>query len=77
MINAEFDSDLTKLYKAEALFLRAWFHFDLLRTYGPCPINLETTYPADYHFMRESRENVNKQIEADLLAAIPYLKRKT
>lgn len=76
VINAEFDSDLTKLYKAEALFLRAWFHFDLLRTYGPCPINLETTYPADYHFMRESRENVNKQIEADLLAAIPYLKEK-
>lgn len=76
VINAEYDSEVTKVYKAEALFLRAWFHFDLLRHYGPCPINLETIYPAGYQFRRESREKVNKQIEADLLAAIPYLKDK-
>jgi len=76
LINAEYDSELARLYKAEAKVLRAWFHFDLLRTYGPCFISLETNYPDNFEFIRDTRENVNKQIEKDLLEAIPLLVTK-
>jgi len=73
VINAEYDSDITKVYKAEALFLRAWNYFDLLRTYGPCPITLDAVHPSDYKSSRSTRLEMNQQIEKDLLAAIPLL----
>lgn len=76
VINAEYTSDMAEVYKAEALVLRAWHHFDLLRTYGPCVISLETVYPTGAEFTRSTREEVNKQIESDLLAAIPHLIKK-
>lgn len=73
IINNEYESDEATIYKAEAKFLRAWFHFDLLRTFGPCYIGLETVYPAGFVFERNSRQEVNEQIEKDLLDAIPVL----
>ncbi len=76
LINSEYDSELAKVYKAESKFLRAWFYFDLLRTYGPCVLSLETVYPADYVFTRASRLAINEQIEKDLLEAIPILEEK-
>lgn len=73
VINAKFDSEATKIYKAEAKFLRAWYHFDLLRTYGPCVISLETVYPDGHTFERSTRAEVNAQITKDLEEAIPVL----
>lgn len=73
IINNEYESDEATIYKAEAKFLRAWYHFDLLRTFGPCYIGLETAYPMDYKFVRNTREEVNLQIENDLEEAIPIL----
>ena len=73
VINATYDSDKTKVYKAEALFLRAWYYFDLLRTYGPCPVVTETVFPEDEAFVRDDRATVNERIITDLEDAIPDL----
>lgn len=73
VINTTLETEATKIYKAEALFIRAWQHFNVLRTFGPCPIITETLFAEDYKFTRDTREAVNKAIEADLLAAIPNL----
>lgn len=70
VINAEYTSDVTEVYKAEAHFLRAWYLFNLQRTFGPCVIPLKTSYPMTEPFVRASREEVNAQIEADLEVAI-------
>lgn len=75
IINNEYDSEEAKIYKAEAKFLRAWFHFDLLRTFGPCFISLETEFPLDHKFYRNTREEINIQIEKDLSEAIPLLEK--
>ncbi|MCK9342391.1 MAG: RagB/SusD family nutrient uptake outer membrane protein [Massilibacteroides sp.] len=74
VINADYTSEETEVYKAEAKFIRAWQHFDVLRVYGPCPISLETIYPEDMQFTRNTRQEVYTQIEKDLLEAIPVLK---
>jgi hypothetical protein len=74
VINAEYTSPETEIYKSEALFMRAWHHFHALRVFGPCPISLETLYPDDMEFTRSPRVEVYKQIEKDLLEAIPVLK---
>ena len=36
--NDNLDSENIKLYKAEAKFLRAYYHFDLFKLFGPVPI---------------------------------------
>ncbi|MFR9627297.1 MAG: RagB/SusD family nutrient uptake outer membrane protein [Rikenellaceae bacterium] len=73
VINQEYTSDLAEVYKAEAKALRAWYHFTLMRIYGPCPISTTNGYGNDYPFTRNTREEVNAQIEADLLDAIDKL----
>lgn len=73
VINSEYDSDEAKIYKAEARFLRAWYHFDLMRYFGPCVISLNSYYEEGYKFVRNTREEVFKQIEKDLIDAIPVL----
>ncbi|MFI3249146.1 MAG: RagB/SusD family nutrient uptake outer membrane protein [Rikenellaceae bacterium] len=70
VINAEYTSDEAEIYKAEAKFLRAWYHFHAMRRFGPCVISTQAEYPNGYEFVRSSREEVNAQIEADLLDAI-------
>lgn len=73
VINSDFESAVADVYKAEALFLRAFYHFDVLRTYGPCPTVTETLFPEDMAFVREDRSVVNDRIITDLKAAIPVL----
>lgn len=70
VINAEYTSDVAETYKAEAKFLRAWYHFHTMRRFGPCVVSTRTDYPNGYAFTRATREEVNAQIEADLLDAI-------
>lgn len=55
---APVDGETRKEYKAEAYFLLSYYHFQLLRLYGPCPIidkvyptNVgETEYPGRKHY---------------------------
>jgi len=76
VINSEYESDNAQLYKAEAKVLRAWYHFDLLRTFGPCPVITETLFPENQEFTRDDRAAVNLQIITDLKDAIPLLEKK-
>ncbi|HYH55671.1 MAG TPA: RagB/SusD family nutrient uptake outer membrane protein, partial [Anseongella sp.] len=58
----------------EALFLRAFYYFDLVQHYGGVPLHLEEVTSEDGAFLpRNSAEEVYAQIIADLSAAIPLL----
>ena len=71
-------SDLTQTAKdsisGEALFLRAYYYFDLVQHYGGVPLQLtELTTPEEAFQPRNSVDEVYGQIVADLKTAIPIL----
>ncbi len=58
-------------YKAEALFLRAYYYFDLVQHWGGVPLMLhEVTNESDAFAARSSKEEVYAQIIADVSEAI-------
>lgn len=54
-------------YEGEALFLRAWMHFNLVRLWGPC-FKVTRSIPADEarHMQRSTVDEVYDLIEEDL-----------
>lgn len=62
-------------YKAEALFVRAFFYNELVQLYGPVPLTLKSEYiGSGYDKMpRTPKADVVKQILDDLNIAIPNL----
>jgi starch-binding outer membrane protein, SusD/RagB family len=62
---------------AEASFLRAFYYFDLVKMFGGVPLVLKTLAPSEFQQARATKEQVYAQIEADLKAAIPDLKKKS
>lgn len=59
---------------AEALFLRAFYYFDLVTHYGGVPLHLKDVVSVDDAFVpRASIEDVYNQIITDLVVAIPDL----
>jgi len=63
-------------YRAEALFFRAYWHFDLVCKYGDVPLVLKTfkeTKDPDLKMGRAPRETVIQQCYDDLREAIKYL----
>ncbi len=71
--NVKLESEVVDAYQAEAKFLRAYYMFELFRTYGPMPIILVQPSPEDRNFSRPKMSEVFTQIEKDLLEAIPLL----
>ena len=63
----------TDQYVAEAKFLRAFYHFELYRTYGPIPLITELITPSNYAHSRNTQSEVFSQIIKDLREAIPLL----
>jgi len=62
----------------EALFLRAFYYYDLAQHYGGVPLQLhEATAQGDAFQPRNTIDEVYKQIVADLNAAIPLLSAVT
>ena len=58
----------------EALFLRAFYYFDLVQHYGGVPLQLEEITTADGAFLpRNTADEVYDQIISDLNKAIPIL----
>lgn len=55
----------------EALFLRSWAYYHLVRMYGPCPLRLTYIQPNDCR--RSSVKEVCEQIVADLDEAIAHM----
>jgi len=68
------DESLKARYLAEAKTLRAWYYFNLLRTFGNIPLILTPLSTADMYSVTQAKpEEVYAQIEADLLEAINVL----
>jgi hypothetical protein len=68
------DEKLKERMIAEAKFLRAFHYFDLTKNFGGLPLILKMTMPSEIEgTQRASLEDTYKQIEQDLLEAIPHL----
>ena len=63
----------TDLYVAEAKFLRAFYHFELFRTFGPIPVVDFLVTPDDFSLGRDNMSTVFDLIVSDLEEAIPNL----
>lgn len=66
-------TDYKKSVRGESLFLRAYFYFRLTEFYGGVPLVLTSPKLADGQLPRETKENVVKQIIADLDEAASLL----
>jgi len=69
----ELTSTLVETYKAEAKFLRAYYHFELFKHFGPIPVVTELLTPEDIDLSRNNMTEVFTAIESDLLEAINLL----
>jgi len=69
----EISSTLVDRYQAEAKFLRAYYHFELFRHFGPIPVVTEQLTPEDIDLPRNTMSEVFAAIESDLLDAIQVL----
>ncbi len=67
------DETLKKQMIAEAKFLRAMYHFDLLKVYGDIPIVDHVLEPSEYKQARKPVSEVLHFIENDLKQAYPDL----
>ncbi|MFB2119395.1 RagB/SusD family nutrient uptake outer membrane protein [Parapedobacter sp. 2B3] len=63
---ASFDANLKQRWKGEAYFLRAFYHFWLLRTYGPIPL-LDVSVSTDADFKQFVRRPIGECV--DFIAA--------
>lgn len=71
--NIEIESPTVDIYKAEAKFLRAYYHFDAFRHYGPSPIVDRVLLPDEYNQSRSSMNEMFAFMVKDLEEAIPVL----
>lgn len=67
------DPDVKKQIMAEALFIRAYWHFYLVNLYGDVPLVTSTDYIVNMSVSRTSISKIYDQIIADLLSAMNNL----
>jgi len=71
-------SDATrKRVIAEAKFLRALYHFQLVKIFGGVPVVTKILSPSEYTLPRNTEAETWEQIEADLIAAKENLPKKS
>lgn len=70
-------SPAVELYKAEAKFLRAYFYFELVRTFGNIAFYTQNLSPSEYRPTNADKALVYEQIETDLKEAIALLPKKS
>lgn len=68
----DMDETLKNRYLAEAKFLRAWYYFNLVKTFGDVPLIL-TTDIESYEMTRTPKQQVYDQIIQDLEEAMAVL----
>lgn len=74
VINQEsITSPKVETYRAEARFLRAYYHFELFKNFGPIPVVTELLNPGDVELERNTLSEVFQAIVDDLDAAAPLL----
>jgi hypothetical protein len=71
--NVQINTPLVQQYQAEAKFLRAYYHFELFRHFGPIPIVTETLAPDQVNLERNTMSEVFESITNDLKDAIELL----
>lgn len=69
----DFSSPSVERYQAEAKFLRAYFHFDLFRHFGPVPVVKTLLTPDDINLERSNMTEIFTAIVDDLEDAIEVL----
>jgi len=75
---ATWDASLRNRLMGEALFLRAYFNWYLVRIYGPIPLFTSSVKPSDFGSIKRSSVNeVYTQIATDLKQAIELLPEKS
>jgi len=67
------ESDAVNRYKAEALFLRAYYHFELFRHFGPVPVVTDVLAPSDVDLERNTMSELMQQVVDDCQAAAAVL----
>ncbi len=72
VVDIEMDEGLKSRYLAEAKFLRAWYYFNLVKTFGAVPLVLEADLES-YDLPRSSKDQIYSQIIMDLEEAIQVL----
>jgi tetratricopeptide (TPR) repeat protein len=77
ILNVEPATDLRKQIIAEAKFLRAFYHFEIVSMYGKGPIILTDLAPSEYSQPFKSAAEIYAQIETDLNEAIAGLPEKS
>lgn len=71
---ATFDEGIRNRLMGEALFLRGYFNWYLVRMFGPIPLFTESVQPSDFGTVqRVSVNEVYKQVAQDLLTAAELL----
>jgi len=65
----QIESPLVNRYRAEARFLRAYYHFELFKNFGPIPVVTELLAPEDVNLERNTMSEVFRAIVDDLEAA--------
>lgn len=75
---ATWDNALRNRLMGEALFLRSYFNWYLVRMYGPIPLFTASVQPSDFgKIQRSSVNQVYTQIATDLLEAIKLLPERS
>jgi len=69
----EITSPAVDRFQAEAKFLRAYYHFELFKHFGPIPVVTDLLTPEDNDLSRNTMTEVFTAIESDLLDAINVL----
>lgn len=69
----EISTPAVQRYQAEAKFLRAFYHFELFKFFGPIPVVTELLTPEDVNLQRNTMDEVFEAIVSDLNEAIPVL----
>jgi len=75
VVDIDMDENLKNQYLAEAKFLRAFYYFNLVRTFGDVPLILQSTLET-YDLTRTPKDEVYAQIIKDLEEAAQVLPSK-
>ncbi len=73
LIQSQVESPVVDVFKAEAKFLRAYYHFELFRHFGPIPVVTELLAPDEVNLERNTVSEVFQAIVTDLEEAIAVL----
>ncbi len=71
--NVDLQSPDVTRFKAEAKFLRAYYHFELFKHFGPIPVVLTPLTPDDTNLERNTMDEVFNAIVSDLDDAVAVL----